>query len=87
MAEIESDSEAPAGFRAVRFAGMGLVASMIEPISVSNLDDWKTLVSELEAWGEVPDPDSITRISSESSDHGMIAALSAGSAWTAEFLP
>lgn len=87
MAEIESDSEAPAGFRAVRFAGMGLVASMIEPISVSNLDDWKTLVSELEAWGEVPNPDSITRISSESSDRGMIAALSAGSAWTAEFLP
>ncbi|HIC50236.1 MAG: hypothetical protein CXX69_00790 [Candidatus Thalassarchaeum betae] len=87
MAEIESDSEAPAGFRAVRFAGIGLVASMIEPTSVSNLDDWKTLVSELEAWGEVPNPDSITRISSESSDRGMIAALSAGSAWTAEFLP
>ena len=87
MAEVESDSEAPAGFQAVTFAGIGMVASMLEPISISNADDWKLLISELEPWGEVPDPDSITETSLESSERGMIATLSANGPWVAEFLP
>jgi len=87
MAEVESDSEAPAGFQAVRFAGIGMVASMLEPISISNADDWKLLISELEPWGQVPDSGSITEASSESSERGMIATLSANGLWIAEFLP
>ena len=87
MAEVESDSEAPAGFQAVKFAGTGMVASMLEPISISNADDWKLLISELEPWGQVPDSGSITEASSESSERGMIATLSANGLWIAEFLP
>jgi hypothetical protein len=87
MAEVESDSEAPAGFQAVRFAGIEMVASMLEPISISNADDWKLLISELEPWGQVPDSGSITEASSESSERGMIATLSANGLWIAEFLP
>ena len=87
MAEVESNSEAPAGFQAVRFAGIGMVASMLEPISISNADDWKLLISELEPWGQVPDSGSITEASSESSERGMIATLSANGLWIAEFLP
>ena len=87
MAEVESDSEAPAGFQAVKFAGTGMVASMLEPISMSNADDWKLLISELEPWGQVPDSSSITEASSESSERGMIATLSANGLWIAEFLP
>jgi len=87
MAEVESDSVAPAGFQAVKFAGSGMVASMLEPISISNADDWKLLISELEPWGQVPDSGSITEASSESSERGMIATLSANGLWIAEFLP
>ena len=87
MAEVESDSEAPAGFQAVKFAGTGMVASMLEPISISNADDWKLLISELEPWGQVPDSGSITEASSESSERGMIATLRANGLWIAEFLP
>jgi len=87
MAEVESDSEAPAGFQAVKFAGIGMVASMLEPISISNADDWKLLISELEPWGQVPDSGSITEASSEASERGMIATLSANGLWIAEFLP
>ena len=87
MAEVESDSEAPAGFQAAKFAGIGMVASMLEPISISNTDDWKLLISELEPWGEVPDSDSITEAFSEPSERGMIATLSANGLWIAEFLP
>jgi len=87
MAEVESDSEAPAGFQAVKFAGTGMVASMLEPISISNADDWKLLISELEPWGQVPDSGSITEASSEASERGMKATLSANGLWIAEFLP
>jgi len=87
MAEVESDSEAPTGFQAVKFAGIGMMASMLEPISISNADDWKLLISELEPWGEVPDSGSITEAFSEPSERGMIATLSANGLWIAEFLP
>lgn len=60
MTQVESEEEAPPGFAALLFAGVGMMARMIEPESLSEPEDWSTLVDDLEAWGEVPDPDSIT---------------------------
>ena len=57
MSQVESDEEAPPGFIALRFAGIGMMARMIEPESLSEPEDWSTMVGELKSWGEVPDPD------------------------------
>ena len=87
MAEVEPDLDAPPGFRAARFAGIGMVAGMLEPQNLAEPGDWATLVSDLETWGEVPEPDSITSISTTATDRGLTAELSSDSEWLAEFLP
>ena len=87
MAEVEPDLDAPPGFRAARFAGTGMVAGMLEPQNLAEPVDWAALVSGLEAWGEVPEPDSITSISTTAADRGLTAGLSSDSEWLAEFLP
>jgi hypothetical protein len=87
MAKIESDSDAPPGFNAVTFAGIGMVARMLEPHDLTNTDDWKSLVARLEPWGEVPEPDSIVSISTTATNRGLVVKLSADSDWSAEFLP
>ena len=87
MAEIEPDSDAPPGFNAVAFAGIGMVARMLEPHDLANTDDWKSLVARLESWGEVPEPDSIVSISTTTTNRGLVVKLSADSDWIAEFLP
>ncbi|MBS65495.1 MAG: hypothetical protein CMA93_04155 [Euryarchaeota archaeon] len=87
MTQVESDVDAPPGFVALRFAGIGMMARMIEPEQLNEPADWSNLVSELEAWGEVPDPDSITSLSTMPNEKGLNAVLKADSAWIAEFLP
>lgn len=87
MPEIEHDSDAPPGFNAVTFAGIGMVARMLEPHDLANTDDWKSLVARLESWGEVPEPDSIVSISTTTTNRGLVAKLSTDSDWIAEFLP
>ena len=87
MAEVEPDLDAPPGFRAARFAGTGMVAGMLEPQDLAEPADWAALVSGLETWGEVPEPDSITSISTTATDRGLTAELSSDSEWLAEFLP
>ena len=87
MAEIEPDLDAPPGFLAARFAGTGMVAGILEPQNLAEPVDWAALVSGLEAWGEVPEPDSITSISTTATDRGLTAELSSDSEWLAEFLP
>ena len=87
MAEVEPDLDAPPGFRATRFAGIGMVAGMLEPQNLAEPVDWAALVSGLETWGEVPEPDSITSISITATDRGLTAELSSDSEWLAEFLP
>ena len=88
MAEIEPDSDAPPGFNAVTLANkIGMVAKMLEPHDLANTDDWKSLVSRLESWGEVPEPDSIVSISTTTTNRGLVVKLSADSDWIAEFLP
>ena len=87
MAEVESDSDAPPGFNAVTFAGIGMVARMLEPQNLAEPADWTALVSDLEPWGEVPEPNSINSISTTATDRGLTADLSADLEWSAEFLP
>jgi len=87
MAEVEPDLDAPPGFRAARFAGIGMVAGMLEPQNLAEPVDWAALVSGLETWGEVPEPDSITSISTTATDRGLTVELSSDSEWLAEFLP
>jgi len=87
MAEVEPDLDAPPGFRAARFAGTGMVAGMLEPQNLAEPVDWAALVSGLETWGEVPEPDSITSISTTATDRGLTVGLSSDSEWLAEFLP
>ncbi len=87
MAEVESDSDAPPGFNAVTFAGIGMVARMLEPQNLAEPADWTDLVSDLELWGEVPEPNSINSISTTATDRGLTADLSADLEWSAEFLP
>jgi len=64
-----------------------MVAGMLEPQNLAEPVDWAALVSGLEAWGEVPEPDSITSISTTAADRGLTAGLSSDSEWLAEFLP
>ncbi len=87
MAEVEPDSDAPPGFNAVTFAGIGMMARMLESHDLANTDDWKSLVARLESWGEVPELDSIVSISTAATNRGLVAKLSADSDWSAEFLP
>ena len=87
MAEVEPDSDAPPGFDAVMFAGTGMVARMLEPQELTEPADWAALVENLEPWGDVPEPSSIVSISVTPTDRGPTVALSAGSEWSAEFLP
>ncbi len=87
MTQVESDEEAPPGFVALRFAGIGMMARMIEPKQLNETADWINLVSKLEAWGEVPNPDSITSLQNMPNERGLNAVLKADSTWLAEFLP
>ena len=87
MAEVESDFDSPSGFRSVSFAGVGMMARMIEPVKLEEPDDWAALVSELEVWGKVPDPNSVVSIEVTSTERGLNAILSVDSKWLAEFLP
>ena len=87
MDEVKSDSEAPPGFDAVAFAGIRMVARMLEPQELKEPANWATLVENLEPWGEVPEPASVTSISTTPTDRGPTVRLSAGSEWIAEFLP
>ena len=63
------------------------MARMIEPVKLEEPDDWISLVSELEAWGKVPDPNSVVSIEVTSTERGLNALLSVDSKWLAEFLP
>ena len=87
MREVEPDSDAPPRFDAVMFAGIGMVARMLEPQELTEPADWAALVENLEPWGEVPEPNSILSISATPTDRGLTVELSAGFEWSAEFLP
>ena len=87
MAEVETEASAPAGFNSVAFAGIGLSCEMLEPVQPVSPADWSILVSELDSWGNVPDPEAIDSLSVVETDRGPVITLSTGSVWLAEFLP
>ena len=47
----------------------------IHPSELTKPSDWEEIVSDLEAWGEVPEPDSIVQLTSLDSDRGPVANL------------
>ncbi|HII28558.1 MAG TPA: hypothetical protein HA314_00810 [Candidatus Thalassarchaeaceae archaeon] len=65
----------------------GIKAELIEPISMKSQEDWREIVNELDAWGEVPQPESVTRLTTEKSERGIVALIEAEDDWIAEFLP
>ena len=62
-------------------------ADFIEPNRITNPSDWEDLVADLDQWGEVPDPATISNISSEWTSRGLVLQISAELEWIAEFLP
>ncbi len=87
MAEVETEASAPAGFESVAFAGIGLTCEMLEPVQLASPEDWELVVSELEPWGEVPEPGAIESLLPGASNRGPIVTLFSDSKWLAKFLP
>ncbi|MBP72323.1 MAG: hypothetical protein CMA70_01890 [Euryarchaeota archaeon] len=91
LPQIEHSEIAPRGFEILEFSGRGplsgLSCSMIQPSEMIEPSDWIEIVSELESWGEVPDPQSIVHVSTSDHVRGPIANLRSETEWVAEFLP
>ena len=87
MKEVTDDSETPSGFEPRSFAGIGMTCNLVEPISINSISEWEEAISDLESWGKVPDPSSLTSVSLSENDRGPIARLRGGPNWIAEFLP
>jgi len=91
LPQIEHGEIAPLGFEILEFSGGGplsaLSCSMIHPSKLTTASDWLDIVSELNAWGEVPDPDSIVQASISDNVRGPVAHLRSETEWVAEFLP
>ena len=91
MRQVSSDFDTPSGFTPIRVVGMGgltgMSADFIEPDKITTPSDWESLVADLDQWGEVPDPSTISSISSEETSRGLVLQISAELEWIAEFLP
>ena len=91
LRQVSSDFDTPSGFTPIRVVGMGgltgMSADFIEPDKITTPSDWESLVADLDQWGEVPDPSTISSISSEETSRGLVLQISAELEWIAEFLP
>jgi hypothetical protein len=91
LPQIEHIEIAPRGFEILEFSGKGPLSvfscSMIQPSELSKTSDWIDIVSELDAWGEVPEPNSIDQVSISENSRGPVAHLGSETEWIAEFLP
>ncbi|MDP6985946.1 MAG: hypothetical protein QGH38_01860 [Candidatus Thalassarchaeaceae archaeon] len=87
LARVNNDDKVPVGFEALGFAGIGLSCKMMEPSSLSTPSDWELLISEMNSWGDVPEPDKIEVLSLGEDERGPSAILGDGKEWIAEFLP
>ena len=91
MRQVTPNFEAPPGFHPIKVVGMhgltGIKAELIEPISMKSPEDWREIVNGLQSWGEVPSPESVTRLTTENSERGIVAVIEAEEDWIAEFLP
>ena len=91
MRQVTPNFEAPPGFHPIKVVGMhgltGIKAELIEPISMKSPEDWSEIVNGLQPWGEVPSSESVTRLTTENSERGIVAVIEAEEDWIAEFLP
>lgn len=91
LPQIEHSEIAPRGFEILEFSGRGplsaLSCTMIVPSNLGSELDWAEITSDLSAWGEVPDPNSIEGLKISEDFRGPIAHLSPKKEWVAEFLP
>ena len=91
LRQVTPNFEAPPGFHPIKVVGMhgltGIKAELIEPISMKSPEDWREIVNGLQSWGEVPSPESVTRLTTENSERGIVAVIEAEEDWIAEFLP
>ncbi|MDC3247077.1 hypothetical protein OAU60_01575, partial [Euryarchaeota archaeon] len=84
LSRIESEEEAPNGFKWLIFAGIGLKSKMLEPI---NPNDWKMIISNLEPWGEIPNGEIVVEEVIDT-DKGINLKLNYNDEfWLAEFFP
>jgi hypothetical protein len=88
MIESETQGEAPTGFTSIRLVGQGISMDILEPSKLKTSEDWRTIISELQQWGDVPNSENLSILSVLNSERGLIVNLeSDGSYWLAEFLP
>ncbi len=62
-------------------------ADLIEPEEILTPSDWEKLMAELDYWGDVPDPTTVSRIYPEETERGLRVSIFAEEEWIAEFLP
>jgi len=61
---------------------------ILEPVSILSMDDWNSVIVELDFWGDVPDPNSLEIISQSSNERGTLVKIQSSEVeWLAEFLP
>lgn len=91
LSQVKTQASPPAGFKSFSFVGSGnlsgLSCEMMEPHELASPADWLLLTSELEVWGDVPNPESITFVSTSEGPRGLNATLRNETEWVAEFLP
>ena len=85
MSRIESETKAPNGFKWLIFSNkLGFKPKMLEPIDPN---DWKTIISNLQSWGEIPEGEIVVEEVLDS-DRGIYLKLNNnGIFWLAEFFP
>ena len=91
MRQVSSAFQAPHGFVSIKVVGMGgltgMSADLIEPEEILTPSDWEKLMAELDYWGDVPDPTTVSRIYPEETERGLRVSIFAEEEWIAEFLP
>ncbi|MFQ3322177.1 MAG: hypothetical protein ACI9O1_001283, partial [Candidatus Thalassarchaeaceae archaeon] len=75
MVESETQGEAPFGFTPVRLVAQRIVMDIIEPTKLENSEDWKIIISELKKWGQVPNPETLSIISTKNTERGLLVNL------------
>jgi len=91
LRQVSSAFQAPHGFVSIKVVGMGgltgMSADLIEPEEILTPSDWEKLMAELDYWGDVPDPTTVSRIYPEETERGLRVSIFAEEEWIAEFLP
>ena len=88
LRQVTPNFEAPPRFHPIKVVGMhgltGIKAELIEPISMKSSEDWRETVNGLQSW-EVPPPESVTRLTTENSERGIVVVIEAEEDWIGSF--